>query len=125
LEKQLQAWTPRRPSAELKELLFPKPVTAAEPPDRTLLWLRLAPAACAFLLVSCFWLARNDTESHLPLMAGNSNMLASLSLPCLASDGRCQEYNVLAVATFDWTKTGPSLSITGSFPLWKTNTQKL
>jgi hypothetical protein len=28
-------------------------------------------------------------------------------------------------ATFDWTKTNPSLSITGSFPAWKTNIEKL
>jgi hypothetical protein len=30
-----------------------------------------------------------------------------------------------APTTFDWTKTNPSLSITGSFPSWKTNIEKL
>jgi hypothetical protein len=94
------------------------------------MWTRLAPAACACLLLTCAWMARNDASGHMPLMTGNSNMLASLSvpdrslLPGLASDGRCQEWNVLA-STLEWTKPGPSLSITSPFPLWKTNIQKL
>ncbi|MDB6126103.1 MAG: hypothetical protein JWQ71_5096 [Pedosphaera sp.] len=131
-EKQLQSWIPRRPSAELTDRFIPKPLIAAEPEVQYSFWFRMAPVTCVALVISAILMAGNDAQSHLLLISpGNSNMLASLSssdpnlLPGLASDGRCQELNVLAAATFDWTKASPSLSITGSFPLWKTNTQKL
>jgi hypothetical protein len=49
-----------------------------------------------------------------------SNMLASVT----AKDTRCQEWNVWKVVTFDWT-SGVSMPTIGSFPLLKTNVQKL
>jgi hypothetical protein len=131
-EKQLQSWTPRRPSAELTDRFIPRPIETAKPEVRHSFWYRMAPVTSLAVAISTLWVAGNDAQSHMLLVTpGNSNMLASLSssdpklLSCLAADGRCQELNVLAAATFDWTKASPSLSITGSFPLWKTNTQKL
>jgi len=69
-------------------------------------------------------MTRHD-EMNPGMASGSSNMLASISRPYGASDTRCQEWNVWGVVTFDWTKGGSSLSTTGSFPLLKTNIQKL
>lgn len=132
LEKQLQSWTPRRPSAALKDRLFSSfasPETT-HPASSRFVWLGLAPATCLLLLSLSFWLAQAETPSYLAA-SGASNMLASLSLPSQerlpyhAQDPRYQEWNTWSVATFDWTTGVRSLSTTGSFPLWKTNIQKL
>jgi hypothetical protein len=69
------------------------------------------------------WMARNDKSGYIAVVPANSNMLASLSL--YYKPDTADKENVWSVATFDWTKGSRSLSTTGSFPLWKTNIQKL
>ena len=50
------------------------------------------------------------------IAASDSNLIAGLSLP----DRNCQ-MNLWQAVTFDWTKAGSSLSITGHFGLGRTN----
>jgi hypothetical protein len=69
-------------------------------------------------------MTRHGEAGH-NMASGGSNMLASISRPYGMSDMRCQEWNILGAVTFDWTKGSSSLSNTGSFPLLKTNIQKL
>ncbi len=132
LEKQLQSWIPRPPSAGLRRELFT--VTAAlapEPVTPLPVWLKFAPAMCILLLVTCFCTGRHYQTGYLAF-SGGSNVMASLSsnlLEFCATDtqsGRMNRWVMPAAkATFDWTRDGNSLSTTGSFPLWKTNIQKL
>ena len=132
LEKQLESWTPRRPSAKLKQRLFPaaaRPVAESSPGIPA--WAKFAPAFCVVLLAGFFSLAPHDKPDYLAVSSG-SNVLASLSSNLLgfcATNTRSVELNVAempaAAITFDWTKGVRSLSTTGSFPLWKTNVQKL
>ncbi|HZQ46042.1 MAG TPA: hypothetical protein VFC07_03440 [Verrucomicrobiae bacterium] len=124
-EKQLQSWIPRRPSARLERQLFSRAAdTTDRLPNRMPAWGWLAPATCLFLLATCFSMTRHAEMNH-GVASGGSNLLASISRPYGTSDKRCQEWNVLKAVTFDWTKGGSSLSTTGSFPLLKTNIQKL
>ena len=124
-EKQLQSWTPRRPSAKLERELFSRGAGAVErKPARPAAWFWLAPATCLFLLLAGMSVTRQSGLSQ-AMGTGSSNILASISLPYGTSDTRCQEWNVWRVVTFDWTKGGTSLSTTGSFPLFKTNIQKM
>src|SRR5689334_16719758 len=124
-EKQLQSWTPRRPSAKLEQQLFSRKAEAAPcPPVRVPAWTWLTPATCLFLLATCFSMARRGELNH-GMTPGGSNMLASISQPYGLVDTRCQQWNVWEAVTFDWTRGGSSLSTTGSFPLLKTNMQKL
>jgi hypothetical protein len=130
-EKQLESWTPRRPSARLEQALFgAKPErkrNAAPSRARTLrspvLWAWLAPATCLVVLTISVNVAlvRPDRPSYLTV--GSSNMIASLvapqSLTAFSPDTRAQE-NIWAVATSD-RAVGRSLNATSSFSLWKTN----
>jgi hypothetical protein len=50
-------------------------------------------------------------------VSGGSNLIASLSLP----ESSCQQWNLWSAVTFDWTKAGSSLSITGPLGLARTN----
>jgi hypothetical protein len=128
LEKQLQSWIPRPPSARLKAQLFPAgPAVEADSLSVMPGWLKLAPVACMLLLITLFCLPRHERSAYLAV-SGGSNILASLSSNLLAScatDLRAQRQNVWREVTFDWTKDGHSLSTTGSFPSGKTNIQKL
>lgn len=124
-EKQLQSWTPRPPSEELKQQLFSRATGATNrPPAHRPVWIWLTPATCLFLLTTCLSMTRHGEVGH-SMASGSSNMLASISRPYGMSDMRCQEWNIWGAVTFDWTKGGSSLSTTGSFPLLKTNIQKL
>jgi hypothetical protein len=129
LEKQLQSWTPRRPSADIERRLFSRQSrsVASQRPVRVSGWFWLAPAMCLFLLVASAGVTRRE-ELRPGAAAGGSNMLACISQNYGAEDGRCRE-NVWKAVTFDWTKGGSSLSITGSFPslktLLRTNIEKL
>jgi hypothetical protein len=132
-EKQLESWTPRRPSARLEQALFGADRAdrskgkAAPSRARTLrspmLWAWLAPATCLLVLTFSVNVAlvRQDRPSY--LTASSSNMIASLvapqSLMEFSPDTRAQE-NIWAVATSD-RSVGRSLNATSSFSLWKTN----
>lgn len=131
LEKQLQSWTPRRPSARLKRRLFgPANRPASEASDFVALmpmWVKFAPAMCMLLLISLFCVPRHGQATFLAV-SGGSNILASLSSNIAencATDLRDQRQNVWRAVTFDWTKEGRSLSTTGSFQSVRTNIQKL
>jgi hypothetical protein len=129
LEKQLGSWIPRRPSAKLKNRLFPTPAACAvaEPPPMIPAWLMSAPAVCILLVTILLYNGRHEKRSYLAV-AGGSNVLASLSSNLLAecaTDLRGQRQNVWTAVTFDWTKDANSPSTTGSFPFGKTNLQKL
>jgi len=89
------------------------------------LWLKLAPAVCLALVTAFFFLPRREQAGYLAV-SGSSNMLACLSsnlIASCASDLNREGENVWSVVTFDWTKNG--VSTTPSFPLVKTNIQKL
>jgi hypothetical protein len=79
------------------------------------LWLPVATGACVFLMTA--WLALPH-RSHSPMMvaATGSNLIAGLSVP-----DRSSQMNLWQAVTFDWTKAGSSLSITGHFGLGRTN----
>jgi hypothetical protein len=131
LEKQLQSWTPRRPSARLKRQLFG---AARQPADDASdfvaimpIWVKFAPVMCMLLLITLFCMPRHDRGPYLAV-SGGSNMLASLSSNIAANcatDFRAQRQNVWQAVTFEWTKDGHSLSTTDSFLSGKTNLQKL
>jgi len=140
LEKELESWMPRRPSARLKRELFPATAAADigyAPLPVIPAWAKFAPAFCMLLLAMLFCVGRRDQASYLAV-SGGSNVLASLSSNLLAfcvTDTLGEGLNTwsmpapkvtkAAKPTFEWTKTGHFLSTTDSFPLWKTNLQKL
>jgi hypothetical protein len=132
LEKQLESWIPRRPSATLKHRLFrASAVTPATPSEARApgipLWLMAAPAACILLITMLLGEGRHQKQGYLAI-SGGSNVLASLSsnlLTYCATDMRAQHQNVWTAVTFEWTKGGNSPSTTGSFLSGKTNLQKL
>jgi hypothetical protein len=133
LEKELQYWIPRAPSARLKRRLFPAAPAAS--PTTALLsvpWARFAPAMCVVLLAAHFCQLTPSRESDYLAASGGSNVLASLSANLIdfcATNTRAERLNIwtmpASMSTFDWTSPGHSLTTTDSFPSWKTNIQKL
>jgi hypothetical protein len=116
LEKQLESWTPRRPSPKLQRRLFPAVKGArAHSVPLAALWLPVAAGACVFLMTAWLALPRRAHSSVMVASSG-SNLIAGLSVP----DRSCQ-MNLWQTVTFDWTKAGSSLSITGRFGLGRTN----
>jgi hypothetical protein len=95
-------------------------------------WARYAPAMCVVLLATLFCsMSPNKGDSYLAI-SGGSNAMAGLSASLrdfCATNTRAERMNNLAVpasmTTFDWTKTGHSLSTTDSFSSWRTNVHKL
>jgi hypothetical protein len=128
-EKVLRSWTPRRPSADLKEKLFPAADVAAPVlPTPKLRWLWYAPAAAGIFLAAAFLSTGTSRQVICMIASAASNQPAvagQFDLPALPAGSGGQQNNVWSVATFDWTKATSCLSTTGSFPAWKTNTQKL
>ena len=136
LEKQLQSWVPRPPSARLKERLFAadgaklKTHVSSQAAPWLPAWVKFAPALCLLLLVMLFGLGRQGKTGYLTA-AGGSNVLANWSpnlLACCATETVSLRLNIwpvpASVATFDWTKTGHSLTTTDSFHWWNTNVPK-
>jgi len=127
-EKQLESWTPRRPSARLEQALFgAERAEGKAPPSRTLrspmLWAWLAPATCLLVLTFSVNVALVRPDRPTYLTASSSNIIASLVAPRsvmeFSPDTRAQE-NIWAVATSD-RSVDRSLNATSSFSLWKTN----
>jgi hypothetical protein len=112
---------PRRPSAKVKQRLFPAASGGAMmlPTREHSGWVWLAPATCALLLTLSLtlWITRNERPGYMAA-AGGSNMLASLSF-AYATDTRDRE-NVWTVATFDQARSNSSISTT-LLPLMRTN----
>src|SRR5580692_481780 len=113
LEKELESWSPRAPSARLKERLFP--AAAAPMPEAApsvSMWARLAPAVCIAMLAAFFSMTPHEKAGYLAV-SGGSNVLASLSSNLLgfcATNTRCVQVNVAempdSAVTFDWTRGG-------------------
>ena|SRR5258708_2281518 len=128
-EKQLRSWNPRRPSARLKQLLFPDQSAADVSLELRHAWHWFAPAACVCVLM-LFSLFGHARKAGYPGITGDSNMIASLALggrnptPYVAPH-QIGERNFLSAETVDWAKASRILSTTGSFQLWKTNLHKL
>jgi len=70
LEKQLQSWTPRRPSAKIARRLFARAAPAPAFLRRTEVWHWLTPvAACVLTLM----VAVNSSNRHLPQLSARDN----------------------------------------------------
>jgi hypothetical protein len=131
-EKALRSWTPRRPSADFKEKLFPaREYVAKTKRHSKLVWLLYAPAAACLLMAAAYISTNSNPQviclvasvtSNPPAIAGTFAVPANVASHSIY---RGQDQNVWSVATFDWTKAVSCLSTTGSFPPWKTNIQKL
>ncbi len=124
-EKQLESWTPRPPSAKLKQQLFgaKREISRSRSVRMPVVLGWLAPATCMLALCLNVWVAHSNRPAYLSAIGG-SNMIAGLTLPRAvvlnySPDTRAQE-NIWAVATSD-PGVGRSLTATSSFPLWKTN----
>jgi hypothetical protein len=110
-EARLRSWQPRRPSARLKERIFPVPVSR----PMIVTWsLRLAPAAASFLVALS--VLRHDGgfsgggfQGEPMLLLSQSNRIAFVPVNCR------QEHNELYGVTFDWTNRSNSTSSITSF----------
>jgi hypothetical protein len=119
LEKQLESWIPRRPSAKIRRQLFPAATAKAEHhAPMAALWLSVGAAAC--VLLASAWLALpRQTGSTALVVSGGSNLIASLTLPATLQGTSCQ--NLWSAVTFEWTKASSYPPITGPSGLGRTN----
>lgn len=123
LERRLQSWVPRRPSAKLKQRLFAGPgnlpLKAPETPAFKLSWL--APAAATLFLMCVLFNQRNPavvpSGSAGPVMA----MIFSNQSAAYIPGSFQQEQNRLPADTFEWTNAGSSTSSIRSLFLQKGN----
>jgi hypothetical protein len=85
LEKQLQSWTPRRPSAKLARRLFSRSAPAATFLHRREVWHWLTPVAACILTLM---VAVNSTNRHLPRLSvpGNDTFFATLFINAVTSN---------------------------------------
>src|SRR5271157_1301266 len=86
LEKQLQSWMPRRPSARIARRLFAKAAPAHVFLRRTDVWNWLTPAAaCAMTLM----VATHGPSRHLPRLSvpDNASFFATLVFNAATSNG--------------------------------------
>ena len=101
------------------------------PHHGVLAWL--TPATCAALFLLACWCVRQQTPGG---PAGSGNLLATLPFPGHTSTGTAlamefpaathsPTWNNWSAARLDLTKAALSISTTGIFASWKTNTQKL
>jgi hypothetical protein len=122
LETQLRAWTPRRPSAGLKQRALAQSVAAGGGRRIALGWL--APATVCLLLMFVTFnqrsgeLARLTTSNQVSIMAvSGSNSSFAAYLPGSFDHDR----NGVQLGTFEWTNHGHSPSSIPSFPQSRTN----
>jgi hypothetical protein len=90
-EKQLESWTPHRPSERLKQRLFEVKRERTTESRPTPLWAWLTPATSLLVLALSLdvWLAREQTHGYAST-TGSSNMLA-MALPDLPPDIHARE----------------------------------
>lgn len=119
LETQLSSWEPRRPSASIRNRLFPKPLGRTAP-AYTLSWL--APATACLLLALMvvrqegnLSAASPGRDARLAMMMSNSSSVAYL-----AGASSEIEHNILR-ATFESTNRSESSSTIGFTPFIKPN----
>jgi len=87
LEKQLQSWTPRRPSASLARRLFAKAKPAPAFLRRTEVWNWLTPvAACVLTLL----VAVNSPGRHSPRLRASDNPTLFATMMCSAAISNVQ-----------------------------------
>jgi hypothetical protein len=120
LEKQLQSWMPRQPSAEIRDRLFKKSEKRAN--FSVAHWL--APMAACFLAVlALFGLGHRDlgeSDGDSALIFASSNSLRRFSLDAVETNLEPTE-NSFHPASFDWTNRQVSSSSNGSLQLAQTN----
>ena len=116
METRLRNWTPRRPSAKLKERLFP-PAEPAASESTSPRWEWLAPVSAAFLLSIMALTTSNPdlSKSRYTTSPGARKTLRSANWTNYAAD-----INVLT-AVLEWTNSGHSHSSLGSLFLYNTN----
>ncbi len=135
LESQLQSWTLRRPSPELRNKLFLGEVAPGRKPGGTLALNWLAPAAiCAVTLLislggrSYSRAHSSDADTNLFFASISMNSVTSLNsgssfrsnFPLTKVDMNLEQ-NVWRMATFASTNHDQSHSSMGSLPTGKTN----
>ncbi|HZM05636.1 MAG TPA: hypothetical protein VFC44_21750 [Candidatus Saccharimonadales bacterium] len=77
-EKQLQSWTPRRPSPKIARRLFRASRPNGLPPDRAPLWSWLTPlAACALTLLI---VVNSSNRPAMPLVSGTNGAFFAISM---------------------------------------------
>ncbi len=138
LETQLQSWTLRRPSPELKEKVFgASSATEAPAPKRPLVptWNWLTPLAACCLTVLTLVKVNNgrlnpigDRENHAIFAVAMTSLTVSNPTATfqpkwfgLSATDENLEWNVWSTASFDWTKEGQFLSTNRSLHLAQTN----
>lgn len=118
LETQLKSWEPRRPSARIKQRLFPTQSNGLKP-GMSFNWL--APATVCMLLV----LAVFKQENYIPPSSGHdpavAMMLSNQSfVPYLTGGSKQIEHNILP-AIFESTNRSGSVSTIKFTPYTKPN----
>src|SRR5258708_4528578 len=119
LEKQLRAWTPRRPSRRLKERLFAIPASAERTPQVSRLTLPhqtlihwLAPATAAALLLCVLF--NQHFNPGFPTSASASPMVAAAlsnqSIAAWLPGSFACDHNRFGGETFEWTNGSRSPS---------------
>jgi hypothetical protein len=115
LEKQLESWEPRRPSAKIERRLFPKRARAAEL-TRALAWF--APVAACMMLALAVVRQNNGVPAGTPRPEYLFAMiLSNESCTGLLADSSAQAENRVMRASFDWTNRGSSGSSIRLMPL--------
>ena len=93
LEKQLQSWTPRRPSARIARRLFARVAPAPVFLRRTELWNWLTPvAACVLTLL----VAVQSASRHLPRLSAPDNATSFATFMLNAATSNMQQTFVLS-----------------------------
>jgi hypothetical protein len=86
LEKQLECWIPRRPSARVKQQIFAEVKYAQyRPPVQLPGWFPAAVAASVLVMAALFWGAQDASQRSIS-NGGSSNVLTTLSLLCSATN---------------------------------------
>jgi hypothetical protein len=114
----LRSWTPRLPSAAIKERLFPSPPHQAQA-IKIFWWL--APAAVCLLVT--LGVLKSDNNDGLPVSDGPlmAMIWSNRSSAAYASArSTLEEHNVLR-STFSWTNLTGSNSSSGFSPITTTN----
>ena len=112
----MRSWTPRRPSASIKQRLFPKSAALeSELPD-PLAWRWLVPAMALFV-GALIVLAKSPLSGlgESARLLRPTFALSNLDFSTFYASAGQNEHNKLAAATFDWTKGGHSSTTAPSF----------
>src|SRR5437016_4036182 len=116
LENSLRSWTPRRPSASIKQRLFPNTAAVEHDLPDPLAWRWLLPAMALF--VGALLVLAKSSHSGFGESAGLRTTFALSNLDFstfYAAASQNEQHNKLAGATFDWTNGAHSSTTAPSF----------